>query len=176
MPILVFFCAAFVLNPFTLAQASEYPRYEAPATYWVPVTPDLIQFSVFPIERAEVKDLGAEIEVEYDLPQELTGTLNRITLKGSKVGSGPLTLSSRQGIMVCPNALKFHNCEIAYKNLKFDPVLRSTRLSAIASSAEELQKRERVAEMFQNGESPALILRPLIVGDGGEPHGFLTIY
>lgn len=154
---------------------------ESKGFYWVPVTPDLIQFSAFSISNLETKIEGQNIKVEYDLPLELTGVLNRIEFSGARPQSGEMILTSNQGTMTCPDSSKIRNCKVAYKNLSFDASARDQILSAIAKTPAELAQRNSVAQMFEYGQNPqcepnkAFRMFGIGISDGGEPHGFLSV-
>ncbi|MGE4130341.1 MAG: hypothetical protein AB7F86_01815 [Bdellovibrionales bacterium] len=132
----------------------------ADGIYWVPVTPELAQYSAFSIKGIEVKRRGDQIKVEYDLPLELTGAANRIEFSGTPPASGAMTLTSTNGTMICPSSKSLTNCRMGYLNLTFDPAARDELLRQISATEADFVSRQAVATRFQ---------------EGGEPHGFFTV-
>ena len=128
--------------------------------YYVPVAEQLNEYALFPLTDIEIEHEGDDVEIEYDLPVELTGVVNRIEFKGVVPASGPMILNSNYGKMECPAANDFSNCAVSYKNLNFDDRALTKLLEQISASDDELNKRQLVAQRFRFG---------------GEPHGFVRV-
>lgn len=128
--------------------------------FWIPVGQQLSQFALFNLSYLEVIDNGESIRINYELPQELTGAVNKIEFEGPKVKRGPLLMSGVQGRIECSDPNDFSNCLVYYRDLNFDGTARTALLQSLSSNDEDLRKRELVAARFQFG---------------GQPYGFLRI-
>lgn len=128
--------------------------------YWVPVDKQLSQYSLFDLDSVRVNESPEKIEIEYELPVELTGATNKVKFVGQVPESGAMILKSPYGTMECPTPKNFESCAVSYGGLTFNEQARTELLQAISKDNTELQKRQLVAMRFQHG---------------GEPHGFIRV-
>lgn len=131
--------------------------------YWVPVPQELSEFAVFAVKDIKVKEFTDKVKIEYDLPAELTGPVNKIELEGLITQSGPVTLKGAKGMAECPSATDLSACKIFYHGLDINPSVRTELLKSIVKTPDELELRERVAASF------------CAAAAGGEPCGFLKV-
>lgn len=162
--------AVLVFSPlsFSFAMNSDLPVGSPAAssssvtsgTYWVPVAEQFSRLALFELPYVEVKKSSDEIELEYEIPKELTGARNKVKFKGDVKSDGPVTLSGSYGTMECPSSNDFSNCAVSYRDLTFDAEARTALLQSISQNDDELHGRQMVAARFQFG---------------GEPHGFVRL-
>ena len=127
------------------------------ATYEVPVTDTSLQASSqFKINHVTyLKFSDGTTKIKYVLPQELTGKLNLIKIKG-KIENGAGQLSSEYSKMDCVESITEIKCDVEFKKLKFDQTKVQEILAAKFVGA-DLQNHQMVQQIFST--DPVGILR-----------------
>lgn len=126
-----------------------------PAVYEIPIPeelanePDVQTLATFSVTDVDIERNGDQVEIEYHLPMELTGTAQEIEVTGTiPADGGPLHLSGHGTKAVCPSATDLSNCELIYENLYIDTQARSQILKNLSKTPQELVLREKLAASF----------------------------
>lgn len=137
--LMVFIC----LNALhAIADKSSYP-----SVYTVPVSENLAQYAVFPLDDTQIVDDGTNVTVTYSLPLELTGTPMSVTLKGASSGT---TLQGPNAQASCSKTDSLVSCKISYTDLPIDPNAVKQYLTSKYTNADEVGFREQVAGIFSS--------------------------
>lgn len=118
-----------------------------PATYEVP-TPAPSPYSFYPMQGIDLQIQNGQVTLCYDLPLELTGAPNQITVSGPLDGDHRqiAQLTGPKADAVCDFA--FSRCELKYHDLVIDPQQVVSRLQQRQLPAGEIEARLEVTRHF----------------------------
>lgn len=121
------------------------------AVYRVPVPEGLSNFAHFPMSEVKTRFRDNLMQIEYTLPEELTGKPIQIEAASSTPDNTRLTGSNCE--MICSGNI----CEINYKNLNVnEQTIREYWLQKGVSST-ELESRVQVFRFFDSGNPAGTI-------------------
>ena len=120
--------------------------YPASATYEVPVPDELASWAQFSMQRVRLRQNNDHIELDYRLPQALTGEAEHMKLKGDWEGE-VIVLRGGANVAECEPTGAALRCRVAYPGLSSDPVKLETYLATVADP-EERAARASVSSIF----------------------------
>lgn len=141
---------AFLLSSVACTSTGHLRAY-----YTVPAPESLARYAKFDLKEVRFNRDSKGTTVAYTLPRELTGVENRVEFTGEGA-----VLTGAHGKMTCPAKGDLSNCDVRYKDLKFNEAERAEIIKSVSKTPEEIKQRVLVAMAFM---------------DGGEPHGILQI-
>jgi len=115
-------------------------------TYFVPVSPELEPYALFELESVRLEARGAELGLQYDLPELLLGEARGVSFRGGATAGGEYRLEGDDGVATCRPSAGRWRCEEALSGIELD-ANKIDRLLEHMPDAEARARRE-VADRF----------------------------
>lgn len=142
---------------FLLGLSSQALEVNTLGTYMVPTSkPELQPYSLFELSEVKLKMDDGKVEIEYQIPQALTGVLSDIHMSGTQVAVNQWKLYGDSGAMNCVSVDSYMSCRVGYHTLGKDDQAREDFLRSVSVTPEEFDLRLQLAMGF-DGERIGIV-------------------
>jgi hypothetical protein len=113
----------------------------------VPVPAELESYALFELESVRLDMNGAELALQYDLPELLLGEARGLSFRGGEVRPGEYVLAGDHGVATCRASEGRWRCDEELFGIELDTDKIDRLLSSLPAA--EAQARRGVAEWFK---------------------------